>query len=106
MGIAQNHICDTVARMTTGATVTDLRQRLRTHRGRYRELSRHGVSYSWITKFATGKRGSRPAFETLRRLAEALDELDATDGRTGAAAKAGALRYVCSQRGISDTGRQ
>jgi hypothetical protein len=38
-----------------------------------------GLGYSWLSKFARGARGDRPAYETINRLIAALDKLEAKE---------------------------
>jgi transcriptional regulator with XRE-family HTH domain len=57
--------------------IEDLRTRLVQLSGRYPEISeRSGVSYSWLSKFARGERGTRASFGTISKLQAALDGLD------------------------------
>lgn len=59
-------------------SIDSIRARLLLHKGSYPEIGRRAaVSYSWLTKFATGERGRRPSFELVTRLARVLDEMDA-----------------------------
>lgn len=57
--------------------IAAIRARLVRHRGNYRAIAaRHGLGYSWLGKFARGDRGTRPSFELVSKLTNALDELD------------------------------
>lgn len=54
------------------------RKRLKKFRGRYGAVSeRSGISRSWLSKFACGRRGKRPGFDLINRLIAALDRLEA-----------------------------
>lgn len=54
------------------------RKRLKKFRGRYGAVSeRSGISRSWLSKFACGRRGKRPGFDLINRLIAALDKLEA-----------------------------
>lgn len=69
-------------------TITAVRRRLRKHRGCYSKICRTGgITYSWLTKFATGERGRHPSFDLIQRLIAALDAFEAgavkiTSGKT------------------------
>jgi hypothetical protein len=53
-----------------------IRHRLSCFRGRYREICVRGrLTYSWLTKFATGER-PRPGFELMDRLLTTLDAME------------------------------
>jgi transcriptional regulator with XRE-family HTH domain len=59
-------------------TITSIRDRLLGHKGNYPEIGRRAdLSYSWLSKFATGERGKRPSFELITRLSRVLDEMEA-----------------------------
>lgn len=65
-------------------TIESTRARMRTHRGKYNEISTlAGISLSWVKKFSTGARGSSPSFEQMQRLIQALDELERRSGVRG-----------------------
>jgi transcriptional regulator with XRE-family HTH domain len=62
--------------MEPQALADSLRTRLRQHEGRYIEICRdHGISYSWLTKFAHGA-AENPRVESLQRLHDALAHYD------------------------------
>lgn len=64
------------------ATIKHVRQRLYRFRGRYREVCRRArLTYSWVSKFATGERGQRPSFDLMNRLLTALDAMEREGGR-------------------------
>jgi transcriptional regulator with XRE-family HTH domain len=60
--------------------IDSVRARLTRFRGRYPELcERSGLGYSWLSKFAQGRRGQRPSFELITKLQNALAELEAEE---------------------------
>lgn len=61
---------------------TSLALRLRRRCGCYSKISRTaGISASWLSMFARGKRGKRPSYDLIQRLIAALDALDAADAK-------------------------
>lgn len=59
-----------------------VRQRLSRFRGRYREIcDRANLTYSWVSKLATGERGQRPSFDLMNRLLTTLDAMEREAGR-------------------------
>ncbi len=56
------------------------RSRLRRFRGHYRTVSeRAGLTYSWVSKFATGEVGARPRYDLLDSLLTTLDAMERED---------------------------
>lgn len=66
--------------MQTQTIIDDTRAALAAQRGKFRELAKaSGLSVSWISKFANGRRGGRISYETLSALRQALVAAGALD---------------------------
>lgn len=65
-------------------TVQTVRKRLARFRGRYPEICyRANLSYSWLSKLATGEKGRNASFERMTRLIGTLDAMEREAGRSG-----------------------
>lgn len=65
-------------------TIKHVRKRLNRFRGRYPEVClRANLTYSWVSKLATGERGQRPSFELMNRLLSTLDAMEREARRSG-----------------------
>ena len=70
------------------ATIDHVRQRLSRFRGRYHEVCiRADLTYSWVSKLATGERGQRPSFDLMNRLLTTLTAME-REARHGSRRKA------------------
>lgn len=60
--------------MSSRTIIDDTRAALVEQRGNFRQLAAaSGLSVSWLSKFANGRRGERVSYETLQALRKALE---------------------------------
>jgi transcriptional regulator with XRE-family HTH domain len=61
----------------SSSAVKTIRKRLQRFKGQYPAISEQsGLSYSWLSKFASGERGASPSFEMISKLQAALDKFE------------------------------
>lgn len=71
-------------------SIDDIRARLGRFQGRYPDVcARSGLTYSWVSKFASGERGKRPSFGQISRLTAVLAEMEAEEASANQDSTAG-----------------